>query len=503
MNISEFRQYGRQMIDFIADYWESLRKRTPLPDVKPGFMNKLVPHDAPVMGEPWEKIFNDIDEVVINYNTHWHHPNFFAYFPTGISYQSIMGDILSGGIASIGFNWQSSPSMTELEISMTNWLAKALELPEEFLNTENGSGIGIIQNTASDATYLAILAARGRAVERIKVSEGIIGQELQVISDGTGELCYYSYHDATIITKLVAYCSDQAHSSVEKGVMLAAMRLRKLKTIRGGPFDNFSVTAETLEKAIMTDRQNGLVPFIFIMTLGTTSSCGMDPVDKLGPICKRENIWIHIDSAYAGAFLLCPEFRYLSHGFEYIDSFNMNAHKALPINFDCSPMWFRDGKQILKYFAVNPIYLKYDDQTCAVDYRHFQIALGRRFRSLKVWFVLRNFGISGLQKHLRKMVDLAKNFEALIQEDQLLELFVPRTFGMVCFRLKDSTNEMNEELNRRINDDRRIHLVASAVHGIYFLRFAVCSILTTYEDIKQAYLIIHNFAKDVRRDMKK
>ncbi|EJW78319.1 hypothetical protein WUBG_10773 [Wuchereria bancrofti] len=396
---------------------------------------------------------------------------------------------------------------------MTNWLAKALELPEEFLNTENGSGIGIIQNTASDATYLAILAARGRAVERIKVSEGIIGQELQVISDGTGELCYYSYHDATIITKLVAYCSDQAHSSVEKGVMLAAMRLRKLKTIRGGPFDNFSVTAETLEKAIMTDRQNGLVPFIFIMTLGTTSSCGMDPVDKLGPICKRENIWIHIDSAYAGksfkfefsigAFLLCPEFRYLSHGFEYIDSFNMNAHKALPINFDCSPMWFRDGKQILKYFAVNPIYLKYDDQTCAVDYRHFQIALGRRFRSLKVWFVLRNFGISGLQKHLRKMVDLAKNFEALIQEDQLLELFVPRTFGMVCFRLKDSTNEMNEELNRRINDDRRIHLVASAVHGIYFLRFAVCSILTTYEDIKQAYLIIHNFAKDVRRDMKK
>ncbi|VDM15591.1 unnamed protein product [Wuchereria bancrofti] len=157
----------------------------------------------------------------------------------------------------------------------------------------------------------------------------------------------------------------------------------------------------------------------------------------------------------------------------------------------------------MKYFAVNPIYLKYDDQTCAVDYRHFQIALGRRFRSLKVWFVLRNFGISGLQKHLRKMVDLAKNFEALIQEDQLLELFVPRTFGMVCFRLKDSTNEMNEELNRRINDDRRIHLVASAVHGIYFLRFAVCSILTTYEDIKQAYLIIHNFAKDVRRDMKK
>ncbi|KAL3997496.1 Pyridoxal-dependent decarboxylase conserved domain family protein [Acanthocheilonema viteae] len=501
MNINEFRQYGEQMIDLVVNYWETLRNRVPLPDVKPEFMNELVPQDPPVMGELWEKIFNDIDKVIINANTHWQHPNFFAYFPTGISYQSIMGDILSGGLASIGFSWQSSPSMTELEILMMNWLAKALGLPVEFLNSKTGCGIGIIQNTASDATYIAILAARGRVIERIKTSEGIINQGLEVISDDSGELCYYPYHDATIITKLVAYCSDQAHSSVEKGVMLAGMRLRKLKTVRGGPFDNFFVTAKILEEAIMIDRKNGLVPFIFIMTLGTTSTCGVDPVDELGPICQRENIWIHIDSAYAGAFLLCPEYRYLSRGFEYIDSFNVNAHKALPINFDCSPMWFRNGRQIVKYFSVNPIYLKHD-QNCAIDYRHFQIALGRRFRSLKIWFVLRNFGITGLQEHLRKMVELAKNFEALIQKDSLFELFVPRTWGLVCFRLKDSTNEMNEELVRRINKDRRIHILASAVHEVYFLRLAVCSMFTTYEDISQAHTIIHNFAEDIRRDMK-
>ncbi|VDK74334.1 unnamed protein product [Onchocerca ochengi] len=454
MNINAFRHYGKLMIDLVANYWGSLRKRTPLPGVKPGFMNKLIPQDPPIMGEPWEEIFNDIDKIIIDGNTHWQHPNFFAYFPTGISYQAIMGDILSGGLASIGFSWKSSPSMTELEMSMTNWLAKALQLPAEFLNTENGCGMGIIQTSASDATYIAIVAARGRAIERIKASEDAIKQEQKIVSDDSGELYHYPYHDPAIMTKLVVYCSDQAHTSVEKGSMMAAVRLRKLKTIRGGPFDNFFVTAKVLEEAIMIDRKNGLVPFIFIMTLGTTSSCGIDPVDELGPICS---------------FLLCPEYRYLSRGFEYLDSFNVNAHKALPINFDCSPMWFRNGKQILKYFKINAVYLKHD-QTCATDYR---------------------------------TVELAKNFETLIQKDSLLELFLPRTFGTICFRIKDSTNAMNEELNRRINEDRRIHIVASAIHGIYFLRLSVCSPLTTHEDISQAHAIIHNFAKDVLKNMKR
>uniref|UniRef100_A0A915Q6F7 Aromatic-L-amino-acid decarboxylase n=1 Tax=Setaria digitata TaxID=48799 RepID=A0A915Q6F7_9BILA len=471
MNANEFRHYGRLIIDLVTNYWESLRKRTPLPNVKPGFIHKLVPQDPPITSEPWEEIFNDIDKVVVDCNTHWHHPSFFAYLPTGCSYQAIMGDILSGGLASVGFSWKSSPSMTELEISMTNWLAKSLGLPSEFLNTDGGSAVGIIQSTASEATFVAILAARGRAVERIKGSEGCMEQEQQNVSDegrSPGELCHYPYHDPATVAKLVAYCSDQAHSSVEKGAMLAAVRLRKLKTIRGGQFDNFYVTGKILEEAITIDRRNGLVPFIFIMTLGTTSTCGVDPIDELGPICQREKIWIHVDAAYAGAFLICPEYRYLTRGFEYIDSFNMNAHKALLINFDCSPMWFRNGKEISKYFEVNPIYLKHD-QTCATDYR---------------------------------MTELAKYFEVLIQKDSLFELFVPRTWGLVCFRLKDSTNEMNEELNRRINEDQRIHVVASAVHGVYFLRIVVCSTLTTHEDIKQAHAIIHNFAADVRKDLK-
>lgn len=405
MNANEFRLYGCEMIDLVAKYWNTLRKRTPLPDVKPGFMRHLVSQEPPIIGESWEKIFNDIEKVVIDGNTHWQHPNFHAYFPTACSYQAIMGDILSSGLASIGFSWKSSPSMTELEACMMDWLAKALGLPDVFLNSKMGPGIGMIQNTASDATYLAILAARGLAIERIKANEttdepnslGISDDELDI-----GQLCSYPYHDPAFMINLVAYCSDQAHSSAEKGVMLAAVRLRKLKTVRDGPTGNFHVTTQVLEAAIERDRRNGLVPFIFIMTLGTTSTCGVDPVDKLGPICQRENIWIHVDSAYAGSFLICPEYRDLSRGFEYVDSFSMNTHKTLQINFDCSPMWFRNGQQILKYFEVNPLYLKHN-QISAFDYRHLQIALGRRFRSLKIWFVLRNMGVIGLQKFLRKV----------------------------------------------------------------------------------------------------
>ncbi|VDM96763.1 unnamed protein product [Thelazia callipaeda] len=511
MNSDEFCKYGSQMIDIVAKYWKSLRTRTPVPDVQPGFMRQLVPQDPPAAPESWENIFQDIDKVVINGNTHWQHPNFFAYFPTACSYQAIMADILSGGLASIGFSWKSSPSMTELEISMMDWLAKALALPSEFLNSSTESGLGIIQNTASDATYIALLAARARAVEYIKSNENSTEQKQQVVlnEEGSnldlGELCEYPYHDATIISKLIAYCSDQAHSSVSKGAMLAAVRLRKLKSVKNDCNGNFSVTAKMLEAAIKVDRANGLIPFIFIMTLGTTSTCGVDPIDELASICRRENIWVHVDSAYAdrmlhlsGAFLLLPEYRYLTRGFEYIDSFNMNTHKALQMNFDCSPMWFRNGKKYLKYFEVDPVYLKHD-QTSATDYRHLQIALGRRFRSLKIWFVLRNIGITGLQQHLRKMIDLAQHFEFLIQNDPLLELFVPRAWGLVCFRMKNSTNEMNEELNSKINLDRRIHIVASSVHGVYFLRFVACSTLTNHDDVRQAYQIIHNYAEEIRK----
>ncbi|CAI4231119.1 unnamed protein product [Auanema sp. JU1783] len=508
MDPEEFRKHGKEMIDYVADYWSTIRDRKPLPDIKPGYLSQLVPSHPPSAPEDWSAIFADLESVVLQGVTNWHHPNFHAYFPTALSYQAIMGDILSGGISAIGFTWKSCPSMTELEMTTLDWLVESLGLPEHFKNSAEGPGCGIIQSTASDATHIAIMTARAKAVENVKTSEasGLLGRlaasdvgktvknllarvRQNTIEEKDSDLILPHFHDPTVFEKLVAYCSDQAHSSVEKGVMLCGVRLRKLKSTRDEK-GNFTVTVEDFEKAIKEDVSKGLIPFIMIATMGTTNSCSFDHLEQLGPICKREHIWLHCDAAYAGSFLLCPEFRYMSTGIEYCDSFNFNAHKGMLINFDCSPMWFADGTNAARYFTVDPLYLKHEHQAVASDYRHLQIALGRRFRSLKIWFVLRNIGVEALQNHLKKQNQQAVQFSDYIESSDEFELFAPQHLGLVCFRIKDSTDEDNEALCNAINEDRRIHLVPSKVHGKFFLRLAVCSQLTTSEDIRTAYEVI-------------
>ncbi|KAK6740525.1 hypothetical protein RB195_008780 [Necator americanus] len=511
MNAEEFRKYGKEMVDFVADFWENIRERQPLPDVKPGYISDVVPLGPPTQPEDWKTIFSDLENVVMKGNTYWHHPHFFAYFPTACSYPAIMADILSGGIAGIGFSWKSGPAMTELEMATLDWLVDVLGLPEHFKNSHPGPGTGIIQNTASDATIIAIMAARARAVEAVKnesssifswmastelgkTVRGILTKVRQstIEDEESGIICPY-YHDPAIFEKLIAYCSDQAHSSVEKDSMLCGVKLRKLKSTVDPEFKNYTVTKEVLENAIKEDRARGLIPFVMIATMGTTSSCSIDRLDELGPICNREHMWLHVDAAYAGSFLACPEFRYMSKGMELVDSFNFNAHKAMLINFDCSPMWFKDGTTAAKYFTIDPVYLKHEHQAVASDYRNLQVALGRRFRALKIWFVLRKLGVEFIQALLRRQNIQAILFAKLINDDQIFELFVPQHLGLVCFRIKDSTNEENEELCTAINDDRRIHLVPSKVHGTFFLRLSVCSQLTTDDDIRFAY----NVCKDV------
>ncbi|XGW19009.1 hypothetical protein V3C99_003093 [Haemonchus contortus] len=505
MNSEEFRRHGKEMVDFVADLWENLRERQALPDIKPGYVKEVVPEHPPSDPEEWETIFKDLESVVMKGNTYWHHPHFFAYFPTACSYPAIMADILSGGIAGIGFSWNSGPAMTELEMATLDWLVDVLGLPEHFKNSHPGTGCGIIQNTASDATLIAILTARARAVEAVKneptsflswMANTEFGKSVKSVlakvrqnsntEDESGIITPY-FHDPVVFEKLVAYCSDQAHSSVDKDVMLCGVKLRKLRSTIDPQLKNYTVTKDTLETAIKEDRARGLIPFIMIATIGTTSSCGMDRLDELGPICNREHIYLHVDAAYAGSFLICPEFRYLSKGMDFVDSYNFNAHKAMLINFDCSPMWFKDGVTATKYFNVDPVYLKHEHQAVAADYRHLQIALGRRFRALKIWFVLRRLGVRYIQKILQLQADLAALFARLIEEDDEFELFVPQHLGLVCFKIKNSSNADNEALCNAINDDRRIHLVPSKVHGMFFLRLAVCSQLTTENDVKFAF----------------
>uniref|UniRef100_A0A0K0DXG0 Aromatic-L-amino-acid decarboxylase n=1 Tax=Strongyloides stercoralis TaxID=6248 RepID=A0A0K0DXG0_STRER len=536
MDSEAFRVYGKQMIDIVADYWDSMRDRKPLPNVQPGFMKDLIPSEPPIKGEEWKEIFKDIEDVVLQGNTNWHHPHFFAYFPTALSYPSIMGDILSGGIASIGFSWKSSPSMTELEMAMTDWLIKAFKLPTYFLNSDNGPGAGIIQNTASDATLVAILSARARAVKKLsdalrhqssstKMSDEdnvilllknnittIFLDKLEMLKkkiiDNFGNKEYknnpsdnniitFEAHNPSLFENLVAYCSDQAHSSVDKGAMLAGVRLRKLKSSIDNKTKNYTISPDILNEAIEKDINSGLIPFILIATVGTTNTCAIDPLSELGPICNKNNIWLHVDGAYAISFALLPECKYLIDGIEYVDSFNFNLHKAMPVNFDCSPMWFKDASEAIAYFNVDPIYLKHEYQTNSYDYRHLQIALGRRFRSLKLWFVFRNMGVEGLQQFLRKQIELGDYFYELLSKDDRFEIIVPHHLGLTCFKIKDSKNEINESLYNEIDKDRRIHLVPSKINGIYFLRFVVCSQLTTKEDIQFAYNVIVEIYKKI------
>ncbi|GAB1600334.1 aromatic-L-amino-acid decarboxylase-like [Argonauta hians] len=472
MDAEQFQSASQQMIKFVADYLENSRDRRVIPDVKPGFMRPLIPDHAPQDPQKWEDLFKDIERVIMPGVTHWQHPNFFAYFPTGCSYPSIVADILSDAIACIGFSWISCPSCTELEVIVLDWLAKALNLPECFLSTSDGPGGAVIQSTASEATLVAVLSARTKYLQKIKEKNP-------------------DMEDGVALTKLIAYNSLQSHSSVERAFLIALVKHRSLPAD-----DKQALRGDTLKKAIQEDKAKGLIPFFVCGTLGTTSSLAFDNIEEIGRVCKEENVWLHIDAAFAGSAFICPEYRPLLNGVEYAESFNFNPHKWLQVNFDCSAMWVKDSKMISQAFSVDPVYLKHENEGIMPDYRHWHIPLGRRFRALKLWFVLRLYGIKKLQDIIRRDIQLALEFKKLIEADAKFEIFGEVVMSLVCFRLKGS-NQVNEDLVKKINSDGRIHLVPSKVDETYFLRFSVCTNRTKSEDVQAAYKVISEIANEI------
>lgn len=474
MDTAEFRRRGKEMVDYVADYLENIEKRQVYPDVEPGYLRTLIPEDAPQEPETYEDVVKDIERVIMPGVTHWHSPYFFAYFPTANSFPALLADMLSGAIGCIGFSWAASPACTELETVMLDWLGKMLKLPEEFLAGTEGKGGGVIQGTASEATLVALLAARSRMVKRI-------------LNDDPEK------QEADIISRLVAYSSDQAHSSVERAALIGGVKMKKIPTDC-----KFAVRGETFQKILEEDKAAGLIPFYFCATLGTTPSCAFDRVTEIGPICNVEQMWLHIDAAYAGSAFICPEFRPLLDGVEFADSFNFNPHKWLLVNFDCSTMWVKNRSDIIGAFKMDPLYLKHDHQESGLvtDYRHWQIPLGRRFRSLKMWFVFRMYGLRGLQEHIRKHVSLAKEFEDLVRADNRFQITADVVLGLVCFRLKGS-NDLNEALLKRINNARKIHLVPCQLAGRFVLRFAVCSRTTESRHIQEAWTQISKLATEL------
>uniref|UniRef100_A0A2K5R4M7 Aromatic-L-amino-acid decarboxylase n=1 Tax=Cebus imitator TaxID=2715852 RepID=A0A2K5R4M7_CEBIM len=426
MNASEFRRRGKEMVDYVANYLEGIEGRQVYPDVEPGYLRPLIPAAAPQEPDTFEDIINDIEKIIMPGVTHWHSPYFFAYFPTASSYPAMLADMLCGAIGCIGFSWAASPACTELETVMMDWLGQMLELPEAFLAGKAGEGGGVIQGSASEATLMALLAARTKVIHQLQAESPELTQ-------------------AAIMEKLVAYSSDQV-----------------------------------------------------VATLGTTTCCSFDNLLEVGPICNKEDVWLHIDAAYAGSAFICPEFRHLLNGVEFADSFNFNPHKWLLVNFDCSAMWVKKRADLTGAFRLDPTYLKHSHQDSGfiTDYRHWQIPLGRRFRSLKMWFVFRMYGVKGLQSYIRKHVQLSHEFESLVRQDPRFEICAEVTLGLVCFRLKGS-NKVNEALLQRINSAKKIHLVPCHLRDKFVLRFAICSRTVESAHVQVAWEHIKEMAADV------
>ncbi|XP_011190721.1 aromatic-L-amino-acid decarboxylase isoform X1 [Zeugodacus cucurbitae] len=475
MEAPEFKDFAKSMVDYIADYLENIRDRRVLSDVKPGYLRPLIPDAAPETPESWEDVMKDIERVIMPGVTHWHSPKFHAYFPTANSYPAIVADMLSGAIACIGFSWIASPACTELEVVMLDWLGKMIGLPKEFLACSGGKGGGVIQGTASEATLVALLGAKAKKIEEIKK-------------------LHPDWSESTIISKLVGYSSSQAHSSVERAGLLGGVKLR------GVPADKDNrLRGEALEAAIKKDLEDGLIPFYAVVTLGTTNTCAFDYLDECGPVGNKYGVWIHVDAAYAGAAFICPEYRHLMKGIETADSFNFNPHKWMLVNFDCSAMWLKDPSWVVNAFNVDPLYLKHDMQGSVPDYRHWQIPLGRRFRALKLWFVLRLYGVQNLQAHIRRHCGYATHFADLCRADDRFEIVGDVNMGLVCFRLK-GPNEQSEKLLKHINGRGNIHMVPSKINDVYFLRMAVCSRFTKSEDMDYSWNEISEAANDICKE---
>lgn len=420
-------------------------------------------------GESWESIQKDFESIIVPNLLHWQHPNFFGFFPANVSFPSILGELLSAGLGVQGMIWLTSPACTELEIVVLDWLGRLLNLPKEFLS-ENGGG-GVIQGTASESTLVALVAARYRIINQLKLDE------------------------TDINSKLVVYVSDQTHSSATKACMIAGINnLRILPANK----KTLSLEPDVLKSAIQEDREKGLIPFYFVATVGTTSTCAFDPLDELGEICIKENIWMHVDAAFAGSAAICPEYRYLLNGVEKADSFNFNPHKWLLVNFDCSAFWVKDRNVLINSLSITPEYLrnKASESGEVIDFRDWQIPLGRRFRSLKLWFVLRTYGQNKLRDFIRNHIKMAEKLESWIKEDDRFIIAYPRVLSLITLKTKEG-NEKTKTLYERINNSRKYIVTHTMIDGEFILRICVGSANTKLEHVENLWKFILEIMKEI------
>ncbi|MGA9473727.1 MAG: pyridoxal-dependent decarboxylase [Terriglobales bacterium] len=459
MSPEEFRRQGHAVVDWIADYRARIESFPVLSRVQPGEIRAKLPGVPPAQGEPFDQILADIDRVILPGITHWQSPNFYAYFPSNSSGPGILGDLLSSGLGVQGMLWSTSPACTELETRVLDWLIPMLGLPEKFLSS--GTGGGVIQDTASSASLCALLAARERATHFASNSKGCDG-------------------------RLIAYCSTQTHSSLDKAMKIAGMGLDNLRHV---PVDgNFVMRADALAEQITADIKAGLLPCFVCATVGTTSSCAVDPVREIARVCGEHKLWLHVDAAMSGTAALCPEFRFIHDGIEFADSYTFNPHKWMFTTFDCNCFYVADRKHLIQTLSILPEYLRNQatESGAVIDYRDWHIQLGRRFRSLKLWFVIRHYGVEGLQHHIREHVRLAQDFASGVKGDARFELAAPATLNLVCFRLRSGDRD-NQTLMDRLNASGDLFLTHTKLDSKFTLRMCIGQTNTESRHVERAW----------------
>ena len=471
MTPDEFRRHGHAVIDWIASYYERMESFPVLSRAEPGQIRAALPASPPDGGEPFEKMLTDVERIILPGITHWQSPNFFAYFPCNASGPAILGDLLSSGLGVQGMLWATSPACTELETHVLDWLAQMLDLPATFLSS--GSGGGVIQDTASSASLCALLAARERATNFASNQRGCEG-------------------------RLVAYTSSQAHSSIEKAAQIAGLGRENLRLIAVD--ETFAMRPWALSQQIEQDRQAGLTPCFVCATVGTTSSNALDPLPEIGRICREQRLWLHVDAAMSGTAALCPEFRHIQNGLEWADSYCFNPHKWMFTNFDCDCFYVADRAALIKTLSILPEYLRNQatESGAVIDYRDWQIPLGRRFRSLKLWFVIRHYGVEGLRRHIRRHVELAQQFAERVQKDDRFELAAPAPLNLVCFRHRGG-EEANQTLMDRLNRSGDLYLTHTRLHDQFTLRLCVGQTSTESRHVDRAWKRIQEEAGKLSR----
>ncbi|KAF2397712.1 hypothetical protein EJ06DRAFT_481338 [Trichodelitschia bisporula] len=496
MNADQFRAAAHAAIEDIISYHATLESRPVVAPVSPGYLAPQMPTSAPAAPEGWDTIRPDIESLIMPGLTHWQHPNFMAFFPSNSSYPAILGELYSAALSAPAFNWLCSPAITELETVVLDWVAKAIGLPAGFLSS--GEGGGVIQGSASEAIVTVMVAARERMLRRR--AEGCTEEAAEAVKD--------AYRG-----RLVALGSSQAHSSTHKGAIIAGTKFRSV-TVRLE--DEFAMTGEGLKAALLECKAEGLVPYYLTVSLGTTATCAVDQFAEIAEVLKEwPDVWVHVDAAYAGAALVCPEYQHFSAQFGAFDSFDFNMHKWLLTNFDASCLFIQKRSDLTSALSITPSYLRneFSDSGLVTDYRDWQIPLGRRFRALKIWFVLRSYGLEGLRAHIRRHITLGKMFAELVESrGDLFFIITPPAFALTVLTVRpfvvmdfkgDGNLEAGNRLTKKVADiiaaKGEAFLTSSTVEGVVAIRVVAGTPAVEEHHLRRVFDLLVEAAEEVVR----